>query len=185
MAFEIEVSPQVELRIRKRVLHDSLVEMMRGLGALGFDETIRKGVYERQLLEKIGIDYCTARGIVASFIFTIDWERHQVELKHPEGDGFQIDVKRPVAIQISELFARVVEHGVRLREHLPISQVKIWYNYIPSIRGSPQEPEVDAFLGLTRTGPPRAWDEKNFTYQLQIRAEKLAELGIEVFWSAR
>ena len=188
MGIDIKVKPQLEVRSRLKVLHYVVRELAEGFGAGPQSlEIIRKGVLERQVIEKIFIEYLDGRGrLVGRVVITIDWKRHEVLASSSEGKEFRINSSRSVNEQISGIYQILVEHTRALRKAFDVKEISVAYSYTSDVWNDESKlKEVREYLG-TSPSKSREWaptssvQGKKWDFVLEFVSRKLRELRVRV-----
>lgn len=159
MPVNIQVSPALELRIRLRVLHDTVRELASGFGADNPAlEIISKGILERRLLAAVYVYYLNdAGGLLGYFKLAINWARHQLHAESDESGRIRIDPRQPISQQITQAFPIMVRHSQRFRREAAVKCVEVRFTYRDEIyQDSRLLNEARAYLG-TEMGPERTW----------------------------
>lgn len=154
----IEVRTGVDTRLdvavkpRLNILYMVVYELAEQFGAdSSCLKTIRKGVLDRQYIEKITLRYYNKKNeIVGEIYFNIDWKKYEINATDTKGAEFKINCKKSTYSQISEMGEEIVKYVNKMRRDLNIAHVKAWYHTIKydSVREI-DETEIDKYLGLS------------------------------------
>lgn len=129
---ELEVTPDLNLKIRIRVLSKVLYELTDVCGADCTDD-IEKGILNKQILNKITVSFLDSKEYVrGEIIFVIDWEKLELSAKTNKDITLlkNIDINRLVAPQLDpELYSILKTHIEKLKQKHDIRKVKTSFNY--------------------------------------------------------
>ena len=129
---ELEVTPDINLKIRVRVLAQVLFDLTDACG-VDCTESIQKGVLDKQIVDRITVSFFDANNVIkGEVIFQIDWDKMEFLAKTNEDVTLlqSIDFTRLVAPQLDQpLYAVLFRHVERLKEVHEIVRVKSYYHY--------------------------------------------------------
>ena len=129
---ELEVTPDLNLKIRIRVLSKVLYELTDVCGADCTDD-IEKGILNKQILNKITVSFLDSKEYVrGGIIFVINWEKLELSAKTNKDITLlkNIDINRLVAPQLDpELYSILKTHIEKLKQKHDIRKVKTSFNY--------------------------------------------------------
>ena len=181
----VNLDADVIVESRVKILYNVTKELAKGFGCN--DEalnTIEKGISQRQLIEKIVINYLNNDNeLVGRITIDIDWEKHRVLANTDEGRNFEIDHDRKQSInkQISTIYPIIVEHTNKLRKAYRIKNIETRYGYTSDVWDDLKKlDEVRRFLG-TGPGVDLEW-AKSITndFEIEFAAKQLEELKIRI-----
>ena len=183
------LTPQLEQGrpSRLQVLYYVVRELASGFGVSEYSlETIKKGIIDRQILEKIWINYLNGEGKpVGRVTITIDWRKHQVYAKSDSGRSFQIDSTKSISEQVSRVYNILIGHTEELRKAFGVGEIRVRYSYTQDVwKNKKKLEEARKFLG-TSPAEDLEWAQgearaKNWDVELEYISRKLAELKIRI-----
>ena len=188
MGMDIKVKPQLEVRSRLQVLYYVVREITEGFGASSQAlETIKKGVLDQQVIEKIFINYLDDKGrLVGRVVIAIDWERHEVLASSSEGKEFRINSSRSVSEQISKVYQILVEHTKKLRQAFDVKEIEVRYSYTSEVWNNKSKlKEVREYLGTSPSSqrewaPTSSTQSKKWDIVMEFASWKLRELKVRI-----
>lgn len=128
----MEMTPDLNLKIRIRVLSKVLYELTNACG-VDCTEDIKKGVLDKQILNEIKLEFLddeeTIRGEI---IFLINWEKLEFSAKANEDVSLlkNIDINRLIAPQLDpEVYNSLKLFVDRLKYKYQIRRVKSKFDY--------------------------------------------------------
>ena len=178
----VNVRPALEVRVRRQVLHDVVLELIEMFGGADPREVLQKGIVEKPCLDGVILQYLNPQGkLVGNITVEIDWERHHVFAVGEHG-RFQIDPSRPVHEQISQVFSVFNEHVAYLRQYHSVRKVLTTYRYVPEVREDPAKlDEVRTFLSTKRRSIDWAEETETERYEeATFTPGKLKELTLRM-----
>lgn len=161
----LKLKPSLEIRIRLRVLHDTIAELLKSFCPTASFNAIKKGILEQQLIEKVFIYFINEKGNkVGESIIEIDWDKHFISAKAEDKNIFNIDKNKSLNEQIDEALPIITEHVKKIGLYLNVQETQIWYSFRPEIRNNREKYE-DAckycgFLINNKNTPPN-WEENH------------------------
>ena len=185
MGVDVKIKPRLKVVSRLRVLHYVVHELASGFGVgEGALKTIKKGILDKQIIERIWINYLNSEGkLVGRVIITIDWERHRVRASSENGKSFQIDSSESISIseQISRVYSTLVKHTEKLRKAFGVEEIKVRYSYTHDIWEDEKElQKAREFLG-TSPGKNLEWaDVSHWDIEIEYISRKLEELRVKI-----
>ena len=146
-------------------------------------ESIRKGVYERQILEKIILYYFDkSEDLVGMIALSIDWNVYKLKVHDENGNNFEMKASKSVLEQLDKATVEIINHVNRLRYALGVKKIECRYLYRAKYRIS-QEKEKEAmqYLGHS-TAKPLSTKNANSIFEHTIKCvmDTLEELEITI-----
>ena len=168
---EVELTPDLNLKIRTRILGQVLLELLEGCGVTDCKETIKKGIIERYIVDEIIISFIDENNVIKGQVsFCIDWEKLEFLAKTNEGITIldNLDLNKLISNQLdpvlcSELFSYVE----RLKKKFNIVRSKSSYNYRKMYRSTDEVNEKTMkYLGHVYHDKMEE-DTSEFNYELK------------------
>lgn len=184
MNIQLSIKPELEVRSRLIVLYYVVRELSEGFGASKSDlAIIKKGIFDKEIISKIYIYYLNeSKELVGKVIIAIDWEKHYILASDENGKSFEIDTKKSICEQISELYNILIYHTKKIREALLVKEINFRYTYKSEIYNDENKlKEARKFLGLSIAEKDDIkWTEKKFDFKIEVQADRLNELNISI-----
>lgn len=175
---DIDVTSDLNLKIRIRVLAQVILDVANGCGATDCENSIKKGIIEKSIIEKITLSFIDDKNIIrGEVIFCIDWEKLEFLAHTNEGIKIidKIDLNKLLAPQLDPvLCAELFNFVERLKVKYNIVETNSSYGYRKIYR------ENDEIYDKTRAymnhiaGKKRERNTKDLNYEL-----KVAFLGLD------
>ncbi len=129
---ELDVTPDLNLKIRIRVLSKVLYELTNVCGANCSDD-IERGILNKQIINKITISFFDVEDVIrGQIIFLIDWDKLEFSAKTNQDVTLlkSIDINRLVAPQLDpELYNILKVHVDKLKTKYHIERVQLYFDY--------------------------------------------------------
>ena len=169
---EVKVTPDINLKIRIRVLSSVLFELTSVCGA-NCTKSIEKGVLREQIIDRITISFVDKEGIIRGEVcFVINWDKLEFSAKTNSDITLlkSVSFDRLVAPQLDpELYAVLKQHIVSLKQKHCIKSIDTYFHYRDKYtKNKKTYDEKLAYLGHTHEYEPRKRDIKSLNYELQV-----------------
>lgn len=177
------VKADLSVKTRIEALYYFIYEMSDAFGVnLSGLETIRKGVFEKQLVRKIIVNYYNEKDeVVGRVTIDIDWEKHEFLASTDYGSTFRLDPKKAVKSQISELSEIIISHVNKMRKTYHVKKVVTRFRYIEQIESDPEKNrETMKYLGHVYGENDIEKIEPIFNQTLSWVIDQLSEVSITV-----
>ncbi len=125
----VGVTTSVHNMARLNVLYMVIYEMAEqfGVNAQAL-KTIRKGILEKQYINKFVIEYYNEKKeIVGEVFFTIDWDKYKINASNAEGANISLDASKSVHSQISEMSDVIIEYVNKMRKDFNVCEISTSY----------------------------------------------------------
>lgn len=172
----------IEVITRVELLTFSLIEFVIAFGARNeCEETIKKGVFERQIIRTIILYYYDKNyKHVGSITMDIDWELHKLNVKEKIGDKIEVNKSLSILEQIDKVTCEIIKHVNRLRKSLDVTYIKSGYRYIEEIEKDPiKYKNAMTYLKHVEQDEKLNIDNKGFK-EMTCVFDKLTELTISI-----
>lgn len=130
---DIEMTPDLNLKMRIRVLAQVLLDLAEGCGAQDCEESIKRGIIEKSIIEKITISFIDINDIIrGEVVFCIDWNKLEFLAQTNEGITVidKIDLNKLLAPQLDPVLCAELFHFVeRLKKKYNITRTRPLYKY--------------------------------------------------------
>lgn len=130
---DIDITPDLNLKIRIRVLAQVILDLANGCGVTDCEESIRKGIIEKSIIEDITLSFIDDKNVVrGEIIFCIDWEKLEFLAQTNEGITIidKLDLNKLLATQLDPvLCAELFNFVKRLKAKYSIIRSKSSYGY--------------------------------------------------------
>lgn len=180
----IDTGLDILVQPRLNILYMVIYELADQFGANSSClKTIKKGILDRQYIEKIILRYINNENkIVGEIYFKIDWEKYEINAADDKGAEFKINCKNSTYSQISEMGEEIVKYVNKMRRDLNIVNIKALYNTIKCKPGdSIQEKDIDEYLGLSLCDEEASYNiSLEFQHNFEIIFGLLDELIIGI-----
>lgn len=127
---QLSITPNVKIRLK--VLAGVLDELTKICGVT-LTETIKKGIVERDIIDRITLDFCSApKKSRGKIIFEIDWERFEFVAKIDEGKVIysNIDMSKNLSKQLDQrLYDAILVYVNRIKAKYHITSIETHYDY--------------------------------------------------------
>ncbi len=171
---DIEISSDINVKLRIRILSQVLYELT-DLCGYSCVEYIRKGIFDRQIIEKITLSFFDSNDIIkGEIIFKIDWDKFEFNAMTGEDVIIlqNIDINRLVSPQLDPvLYNTLKQHVIRLKKTYGIVKVWPYFNYRTKYNAN--KDVLNAYLGLINNYETPKRDEKAMNYDLQVTFQGL------------
>lgn len=174
----------VEVYSRLELLALAITQFADAFGAdEGCLESIRKGVYERQILERITLYYFDdSNALVGMITLSIDWNVHKLRVNDENGNRFEIKTSSSILEQLDKATGEIIRHVNRLRRALHVKRIECRYWYRDKYRINQEKAqEAMRYLGHS-TGEPLHTKSGNpiFDHTIKCVMDTLEELEITI-----
>lgn len=161
----LKLKPSLEIRIRLRILHDTIEELLRSFCPTVSFNAIKKGILEQQLIERIFIYFINGKGNkVAESIIEIDWDKHFISAKTEGKNIFNIDKNKSLNEQLDDALPIIIEHVEKIKTCLNVQETQIWYSFRSEIRNNKEKyEEACKYCGfpIKNNNNPPNWEENH------------------------
>jgi len=142
--------------------------------------SIKKGICERQIIEKIDLYYYACKKFVGHISMKIDWERHQVLVDSENGNEFRLAADKSILEQLDAASQEIIRHVERMKKECSVTKVESIYTYRYEYRIDEQKhDEARKFLGHVPSGKKRTAEQtEEFKTYIRFVMDKLEELEI-------
>lgn len=173
----------VEIISRLELLYLTVSEFASAFGGnKGCLDTIKKGVKERQIIEKIKLFYYDQTNNIQGFIILkIDWDKYEINLKDDKNRTFSLDTSKPLLTQLDQSVGEIINHVKRMRKELQIYKIKTIYTYRSIYRSGEKCKEADRYLNLVDAEKKNVQTNDKFERSMKICLSKLNELEINIY----
>ena len=180
----IKARTKVKLEPRLRVLTWAVSEYAEAFGA-GREclDSIKKGVYERQIIERIILYYYHHNSFVGCVTLTIDWDLHQMLMSDENGNQIQIREGESILHQLDESTEIIKNHVSRMRDEFHVTRIETAYQYRQEYNRAEKLDEARRFLGHVCQPPDERQTTQNtpqFKTLHRLILNKLKELEVTV-----
>lgn len=174
---DVDITPDINLKVRIRVLAQIILELAEGCGATDCEDSIKKGIVERPIIEQVIVYFCDEKKVARGEIcFCIDWEKLEFEAKTSNGQTVieRLDLNKLIAPQLdpavcTELFKFVK----RLKEKYNIKETKSSYQYRDKYtKNEDIHTKTRNYMGHVQ-GKGFERDTKDFDYELKTAFQGL------------
>jgi len=130
---DVEMTTDLNLKIRIAVLAQVLREMIEGCGADDCEDSIRKGIIEYPIIDTIYLRFTDSDKVIRGEIeFCIDWEKLEFLAQTNEGIKIldKLDINKLISQQLDPtLCAELYDYVGRLKKKYNIVSSNTSYNY--------------------------------------------------------
>lgn len=181
----INTNLNLHTRVRIYVLYDVIKNLCDSFGFQNIEETLKKGIREKQILSSVYAYYLDDTGkAVGKVSFEIDWEVYEMYATTESGKEIILNKKIPLVDQFANWSKDIVNYVDEMRKSLNVKQIKVYYRYRPEIRNDVlKDKEADEFLGLVKSNKKIEFNEQKtntFERQMSFTGEMLPELKISI-----
>src|SRR5699024_972188 len=115
---------------RVSVLATAIGEYAKAFGASkDWLESIRKGVFERPIIETIEMDYYSRKKYVGHIVMKINWERHQVLVETEGKNKYSLKSDKSVLQQLDAATKEIISHVQRMKNECNVTSRKTSFQY--------------------------------------------------------
>ncbi len=174
---DIDITPDLNLKIRIRILAQVILDLAEGCGVTDCEESIKRGIIEQPIVEDITLSFIDTNNVVrGEVIFCIDWEKLEFLAQTNEGITVieRLDLNKLLAPQLDPVLCTELFNFVkRLKKKYNIIRTKSSYGYRKRYR------ETDEIYNNTRKymkhvkGEVLEKDTKDFNYELKVAFQGL------------
>ena len=177
-------SIDVEVYSRLQVLALTISEFATAFGADdACIQSIEKGVYERNIIEKIFLYYYDRNNVlVGQITFSIDWEIYQIKMSDEKGNKFAINSSKSILEQLDKATGEIIRHVNRVRRALGVARIESSYQYRSEYNANERKhQEAQKYLGHV-TGKYRGEIKENpiFEHTITCILDSIEELEIKI-----
>lgn len=130
---DVDITPDLNLKIRIRVLAQVILDLANGCGVTGCEESIRKGIIEKSIIQDITLSFIDGKNVVrGEIVFFIDWEKLEFLAQTNEGITIidKLDLNKLLAPQLDPVLCTELFNFVkRLKNKYNIVRSKSSYGY--------------------------------------------------------
>lgn len=130
---DVDVTPDLNLKIRIRVLAQVILDLANGCGVTDCEKSIRKGIIEKSIIEDITLSFIDDKNVIkGEIVFCIDWEKLEFLAQTHEGITIidKLDLNKLLAPQLDPvLCAELFNFVKRLKNKYNIVRSKSSYSY--------------------------------------------------------
>ena len=174
---DIDITPDLNLKIRIRILAQVILDLAEGCGVTDCEESIKRGIIEQPIVEDITLSFIDTNNVVrGEVIFCIDWEKLEFLAQTNEGITVieRLDLNKLLAPQLDPVLCTELFNFVkRLKKKYNIIRTKSSYGYRKRYR------ETDEIYNNTRKymkhvkGEVLEKDTRDFNYELKVAFQGL------------
>lgn len=174
---DVDITPDLNLKIRIRILAQVILDLAEGCGVTDCEESIKRGVIEKPIIEEITLSFIDDNNIVrGEVIFHIDWEKLEFLAKTNEGITVieRLDLNKLLAPQLDPVLCEELFNFVkRLKKKYNIVRTNSYYDYRKKYK------ETDEINSNTMKymkhihGEALEKDTKDFNYELKTAFQGL------------
>ena len=182
----INTNLNIKTKVRLFVLYDIIKNLSASFGfPETIEETLKKGIRERQILGSIYAYYLDNDGkAVGKVSFEIDWEIYEMYTSTELGKEIIINDKIPLVDQFANWSIDIIKYVNEMRKKLNVKDIRVYYRYRPEIENDPiKDKEADEFLGLTKASKNIEFNNEkaeNFERDMTYISEMIPELRISI-----
>ncbi len=175
---EVELTPDINLKIRAKILGQVLLELLKSCGATDCKDTIKKGIIERYIIEEITISFINKDKVIkGQVVFCIDWKKLEFLAKTNEGIVIlnHLDLNKLISKQLDPVFcSELSNYVIKLKRKYNIKTINTTYKYRDLYRSTDEVHEkTRKYLGHVCSDILEK-DTTDFNYEL-----KAAFLGLD------
>lgn len=130
---ELDITPDLNLKIRIRVLAQVILDLAEGCGVTDCEDSIKRGIVDKSIVENIMISFVDDKKVIkGQIIFCIDWEKLEFLAQTNEGITIieRIDMNKLLAPQLDPvLCTELFNYVQRLKTKYNIVRTKTSYEY--------------------------------------------------------
>lgn len=130
---DVDITPDLNLKMRIRILAQVLLDLANGCGATDCEESIKRGIIEEPIINEIIISFIDDKKVIrGEVIFCIDWERLEFLAQTNEGITVieRLDLNKLLAPQLDPVLCTELFNFVkRLKKKYNIAKTNSSYQY--------------------------------------------------------
>lgn len=174
---DVDITPDLNLKIRIRVLAQVILDLANGCGVTDCEESIRKGIIEKSIIKDITLSFIDDKNVIrGEIVFCIDWEKLEFLAQTNEGITIidKLDLNKLLAPQLDPvLCAELFNFVKRLKEKYNIVRSKSYYGYRKMYtKNDDIYKKTMSYMGHV-TGERLEKDTKDLNYELKAAFQGL------------
>lgn len=182
----VNTNLDLHTRVRIYVLYDVIKKLAAAFDFPKYiEETLSKGIKERQILESVYAYYIDEAGkAVGKVSLDIDWETHEMYAKTESGMKITLREDIPLIDQFANWAKDIINYVSEMQHSLGVKKVKVYYRYRKEIRNDPvKDKEADDFLKCSCSTKKYEFDplkSTDFERKMSYVSDMLPELKINI-----
>ena len=168
----VEITSDLNLRVRVRVLAQVLLELFEGCGVTNFDETLKKGIIDYHIFERITLSFINCKNVIKGEIdFCIDWNALELSAKTNNDITLlqKLDVNKLISRQLDPNMCRELFDFVeRLKGKHEIVRTRTTFSYRNEYKDNDENyKQTMAFLGHSIS---KSYEKETSDFNLELEA---------------
>lgn len=174
---DVDITPDLNLKIRIRVLAQVILDLAQGCGATDCEKSIKRGIIDKSIIEDITLSFIDNKNVVrGEVIFCIDWEKLEFLAQTNEGITIieRLDLNKLLAPQLDPVLCSELFNFVkRLKKKYNIERIKSSYGYRKRYKENDEiYDKTRAYMGHV-PGEMLEKDTRDFNYELKVAFQGL------------
>lgn len=174
---DVDITPDLNLKIRIRILAQVLLDLVEGCGATDCKESIQRGIINKSIIESITLSFIdNNQKIKGEVIFRIDWEKLEFLAQTNEGITVieRLDLNKLLAPQLDpELCMELFNFVKRLKKKYNIVRTRSTYGYRQKYKETDERyKNTMEYMGHVHSEVLEK-DTRDFNYELKVAFKNL------------
>lgn len=182
---EIRTDISIQTQVRIRVLYDVIENLAKNFRFPDIQDTLYKGIVERQLLKTINAYYIDALNeIVGKVSFNIDWNKHEVLASTSTGEKITLNKDKSLVEQFANWSQDIINYVDDMQKALNVKNVKVTYFVRDELLDDEEAyNEAISFLEFTDVDDDLTISKhkgKIFEREMSLVSQMLPELRVDI-----